>query len=184
MLNGAGRNLLHRFSRNNLTAIQEAFLKCSFQTSQEKSAKLFPFFKDFKGKSPLDYAYEKKNMQMIYSLFKEMLIYQGSYESQHLITSSFLDKNMKEEGPSLLQKAITEELDIAFVLDSPIFTDRISKETFSMIHGQLDDKIFPDVHKDDSTFTTAYSEKSLIEFYHDRDAYKTMFSAKFPLESH
>jgi len=83
----------------------------------------------------------------------------------------------------LLEQAITDQLDIAFLLDSPIFTDRICKESFSYQHGTTEDDYYPELHKSSETYTTEYGKKSIIEFQNDKAAYAEMFGTKFPVEN-
>lgn len=86
VINHSNRCLLHEFSRNgHMIALQQIFLKAgSVYFNKEK--KQFPFFRDFTGFSPLDYAYQKKNSAIFNYLLQKMIELQAGYESQHLVT--------------------------------------------------------------------------------------------------
>ena len=91
------------------------FLKCNLSKFFDKTLKRFPFFRDFKKKSPLIYAYEKKNYKIFQFVLKKLIKFQDSFESYHLVDG-------------WLEKAIMDELEINCVLDSNICTQQINKE--------------------------------------------------------
>jgi hypothetical protein len=123
------KNLLHIFSRNNFKALKEIFLKCELEDCLDKSQKTFPLFKDFKNMSPLDYAYEKKNIQMVYFLLKKMIEFQDGFESQHLLTTP---SGFSARHETLIEDAIADGFDISFIFDSMVFTQKLSKESFQV----------------------------------------------------
>ena len=57
VLSNNNKNLLHILSRYNLNLLEEVFLKGGIESCIDRDKKQFPLFKDFKGNSPLDYAY-------------------------------------------------------------------------------------------------------------------------------
>lgn len=85
-------------------------------TCLDSQNKQFLFFKDFTGKSPLDYAFDRKDDQIFSFLLKKMIEYQEGHESSHLI-----------EG--WLESAMIEKKNVNCVFDSKICTIRLNKET-------------------------------------------------------
>jgi hypothetical protein len=153
------KNLLHIFSRNNFKALEEIFLKCEIEDCLNKSQKMFPLFKDFKNMSPLDYAYEKKNIKMVNFLLKKMIEFQDGFESQHLLTTPFGFSTRQE---TLIEDAIRDGFDISFIFDSMVFTQKLSKESFQVYQDMAEEENFPESHPNPKTVSTSYSSNSLI----------------------
>lgn len=72
VISQSNRCLLHEFSNSNPQALPQVFLKAG-SIYFDKSKKKFPFFKDFNGMSPLDYAYQKKNSFIFNFLLQKMI---------------------------------------------------------------------------------------------------------------
>ena len=116
-LSVGNQNLLHLWSRSSQKKLQEVFSKTSICNPAAIQTKRFPFFLDFKGKSPLDLALDNYDLQKFNLLLSQLIIVQDCFESSYLIDS-------------ILVKAMKKDLDLKGLFESKICTQIVTRDLF------------------------------------------------------
>ena len=131
-LNIGNSNLLHEWSRISQTKLQEVFSKTFICNSPVTQNKRFPFFLNFKGKSPLDLALENFDLQKFNLLLGKLITIQECFESSYIIDS-------------VIVKAMQQNLDLKGLFQSKICTQIVNRDHFKHFEK------FPEFHENSKT---------------------------------
>ena len=110
--------MLHKWASQSYMKLQDLFTKTSISGKRNsKKVKRFPFFLDFDGKSPLDYALANYDLQTFQVLIVEMINIQDCFESSYLVDS-------------VIVEATRRNLDLRNLFESKICSQVVDRDTF------------------------------------------------------